>query len=77
MQKKLIYYGHIQSHLTYCLSVWGNLICYTLLNKLQKLQNKCICYIKGKCKNSPIGILRVCDLVTIGLGTIGKCKIWL
>ena len=54
--KKLIYYGHIQSHLTYCLSIWGNLICDTLLNKLQKLQNKCIYYIKGKSNMSSVGI---------------------
>ena len=40
--KKLVYYGHIFSHLNYCNSVWGSMLSVEKLNKLQKLQNKCI-----------------------------------
>ena len=39
---KLIYYGHIFSHISYCLSVWGNMLPESSLNKLQTYQNKCI-----------------------------------
>ena len=39
---KLIYYGHIYSHISYCISVWGNMLQTSMLNKLQKIQDKCI-----------------------------------
>ena len=50
---KLIYYGHIFSHINYCISVWGNMIPNTSLNRLQKLQDKCIDLIEKNptCKN--------------------------
>ena len=40
--KKLIYYAHIYSHISYCIVVWGNMLSKQELKKLQKLQNKCI-----------------------------------
>ena len=40
--KKVLYYGHIFSHLTYCISTWGPMLQSSQLKKLQKLQNKCI-----------------------------------
>ena len=40
--KKLIYYGHIHSHLCYCLIVWGGMCKKMDLNRLQKAQNSCI-----------------------------------
>ena len=40
--KKLIYYGHIHSHLCYCLVVWGGMCKKTDLNHLQKAQDNCI-----------------------------------
>ena len=29
--KKLVYFAHTQSHISYCLSVWGNLVCQSLI----------------------------------------------
>ena len=43
--KRIVYFAPWQSHLNYCLSVWGNLICDGVRDKLQKLQNKCISLI--------------------------------
>ena len=40
--KRIIYFAHIQSHLTYCISIWGNLVSDGTLQKLQKVQDKCI-----------------------------------
>ena len=39
---KLIYYGHIYSHLCYCISVWSNMLTNTSMKKLQKIQDWCI-----------------------------------
>ena len=39
--KKLVYYAHIYSHITYGLVVWGNMIEKTLKTKLQKCMDKC------------------------------------
>lgn len=39
--KKLLYHAHIQSHLNYNITTWGNAT-KTLLSKLQRTQNKCI-----------------------------------
>ena len=40
--KKLIYYGHIHSHLTYCLLIWGSFCKKGDLTRLSKIQNKCV-----------------------------------
>ena len=40
--KKLIYYGHIHSHLCYCLVVWGRMCKKTDLNRLLKAPDNCI-----------------------------------
>ena len=40
--KKILYYAQIYSHLSYGLTLWGNMISSTKLDCLQKLQNKCI-----------------------------------
>ena len=48
--KKLIYYGHIHSHLMYCLVVWGSLCKKGDIARLTKAQNKCVkinCSQKG------------------------------
>ena len=34
--KRIVYFAHIQSHLTYCISIWGNLVSKGTLQKLQK-----------------------------------------
>ena len=40
--KRLIYYGHIHSHLTYCLLVWGGTCKKNDLVRLTRIQNKCV-----------------------------------
>ena len=39
--KKLIYYAHIYSHLTYGILIWGNTINKSTINKIQKIMNTC------------------------------------
>ena len=46
--KKILYFAQVHSHLTYCYSIWGNMIPPTSLNKIQKLQNKCLVTISNK-----------------------------
>ena len=35
--KRNIYYGHIYSHLTYCISTWGPMLQSARIKKLQKI----------------------------------------
>ena len=67
--KKMIYFAQIQSHLSYGLCIWGNMIPDGVLNKLQKLQNKCISLINGKIATpdnyKSLGILRVKELIAL------------
>ena len=46
--KKLIYYGHIHSHLTYCLLVWGGTCKKGDLVRLTRTQNKCVKLIEPR-----------------------------
>ena len=39
--KKIIYFAHIQSHISYGLSIWGNLIDNTTKTKIQKCMDTC------------------------------------
>ena len=48
LAKKLIYYGHIHSHLMYCLVVWGSLCKKGDIARLTKAQNKCVKLIDPK-----------------------------
>ena len=67
--KKLIYFSQIQSHICYGLSVWGNMISRTEINKLQQIQNKCIFLINGKSATNhnykELRILRINDLIKL------------
>ena len=38
--KKIVYFSHIQSHVTYCLSIWGNLLNRSQLDRIRKEQLK-------------------------------------
>ena len=67
--KRLIYFSQIQSHLTYGLSVWGNMSSITALSKLKKLQNKCITLINSQAANKEnykkLGILSLDQLIKL------------
>ena len=52
--KKLIYYAHIYSHISYCILIWGGAISNQNFLKLSKLQNSCIRMIKNSNKRAHI-----------------------
>ena len=63
--KKLVYFAHIQSHLTYCLTVWGNMVCTSQLKKLEGVQEKCADLIRKGSKPADHGILTVRQLIEL------------
>ena len=67
--KKLIYYGHIHSHLTYCLLIWGGTIKKSDLARLTKIQNKCVKLIEPRLDLDAIynkhRILRIENLIQL------------
>ena len=42
---KVLYYAQIHSNLSYCLSMWGNMIKKTQLEKISKIQDQCVATI--------------------------------
>ena len=40
--KRCLYYGHIYSHISYCISTWGPMLQQTQIKKLQQIQNKSV-----------------------------------
>ena len=40
--KKIFYYAHIYSHITYGLAIWGNMVESTIRNKIQKCMDICL-----------------------------------
>ena len=67
--KKLVYYSHIASHLQYGILLWGNNASKEQLNKLQKLQTKCLELVQGnkanKNLNKTLGILPIEDMIKL------------
>ena len=61
--KKLIYYAHFYSHVTYGCTIWGNILKKEQLQKLQKLQNKCIRQISKN--NSVVESYRLLKIMKI------------
>ena len=72
--KKLIYFGHIHSHLTYGLVNWVSLITNRDFDKLQKLQNQCVRLIDPKSNINQIykknQILKIKDLIKLELSSL-------
>ena len=50
--KRLVYYAHIASHIQYGILLWGNNANKVQLNKLQKLQTKCLELIQDNKTNT-------------------------
>ena len=78
--KKVLYYGHIYSHLSYCVSTWGPMLQQTQIKKLQKLQNKCINLIDTshrdiQDKYKEHKLLQVNKLIQFELSKIGFCML--
>ena len=67
--KKLVYYAHIASHIQYGMLLWGNNASKEQLNRLQKLQTKCLELIQDKKSNTnlnkTLGILTIEDMVKL------------
>ena len=61
--KKLVYHSHIASHLYYGLLLWGNNASENQLNKLQKLQNKCLKHLLPK--ETPLNASKRLNILTI------------
>ena len=72
---KLLYYGHIYSHMSYCVLVWGIMVKEELLSKIRVQQNKCV---KLLCKTMHLDeiyrkykILRLDEAIDLELKRLG------
>ena len=67
--KKLIYYTQVFSHLVYGITTWGNMLRSEQIQKLQKLQNKCIPLITGTKmitkEYQSLGIMKIPKLISL------------
>ena len=67
--KKLVYYAHIASHIQYGLLLWGSSASGDQLDKIQKLQNKCIkqIHLKQTTDNiaQSLGILSIDKMIRL------------
>ena len=67
--KKLVYYSHMASHIRYGMLLWGNNAGKEQLNKLQKLQTKCLELVQGNKMNTnlnrTLGILSIEDMIKL------------
>ena len=69
---KLIYHAHLQSHINYGLVVWGGMVNNEILNRLQKIQTKCLKYINKRI-NQPneLKLLNIKQLVQLEHAKLG------
>ena len=62
---KMIYFSHIQSHITYGLVLWGNHLTDQLLKNIQKIQEQCLQYIKPGTSFKEQNILRIDSMIEL------------
>ena len=72
---KLLYYGHIYSHISYCIAIWGSMTNESLLAKIRVEQNKCVKLLN---KTSPLDnlyknyrILKLDEVIDLELKKFG------
>ena len=63
--KRLIYFAHIHSHITYCISVWGSLFTSMQLYKLECIQDLCVKLIDSRKSKKDLGILNINNLLEL------------
>ena len=69
---KLIYHAHIQSHINYRLVLWGGMINNEMLNRLQRIQTKCLKYINKRISQPhELKLLSVKQLVQLEHAKLG------
>ena len=51
---KVLYYAQVHSNLSYCLSMWGNMITNMQIKKIRKIQKQCVATIDKKLSISDI-----------------------
>ena len=71
----MLYYGHIYSHMSYCVSIWGSMANEDFLSKIRVEQNK---YVKLLNRTSPLNdlyknyrILKLDDVIDLELKKFG------
>ena len=74
--KHCLYFGHIYSHLSYCVSTWGPMLQQSQIKKLQQFQNKCVNLIDSANTNlsnkfSRLKILSIKEIINLELAKIG------
>ena len=72
---KISYYGHIHSHMSYCVAIWGSMANDDLLSKIRVEQNKCVRLLN---RASPVNItyknyqiLKLDDVIDLELKKFG------
>ena len=63
--KKLVYHAHIASHIQYGLLLWGNNAKREHLNKINKLQSKCLQLIHPKVSPKSLNILSLDEMIKL------------
>ena len=63
--KKLVYHAHVASHIQYGLLLWGNSAKKEHLNKINKLQSKCLQLIHPKASSKSLNILSLDEMIKL------------
>ena len=72
---KNVYYAHIFSHMSYCISIWGSMINSDLLSKLHIQQNHCIRMLNTRLSSTELyskyKILNINNVIDLELCKLG------